>query len=132
MDAASQQTVRNRAGNRCEYCQLPQSATPYLTFHVEHIQAKQHVADDSLDNLALACPDCNRYKGPNLVSLDRNTREIVRLFHPRTDQWSDHFEYQSACLIGRTVVGEATINLLQINSEERIEMRRVLCENHEM
>lgn len=132
MDVASQRAVRRRAGNRCEYCQLPQLATPYLTFHIEHVQAKQHVSDDSLDNLALACPDCNRFKGPNLTSLDSTTREIVRLFHPRVDHWNIHFEYQSSVLIGRTPIGTATIELLQINSEERIEMRRTLFANGEM
>lgn len=132
MDVTSQRIVRRRAGNRCEYCQLPQFATPYLTFHIEHIQAKQHVTDDSLENLALACPDCNRFKGPNLASLDSTTRKIVRLFHSRTDQWNVHFEYQSTVLVGRTPIGTATIELLQINSEERIEMRRTLFANGEM
>jgi hypothetical protein len=59
MDEIIRQRVRGRAGNRCEYCRLPQDAAPHLVFHVEHILAQQHVLDDSLDNLALACPDCN-------------------------------------------------------------------------
>ncbi len=120
MDVATQRTVRNRARNQCEYCQLPQTATPFLTFHVEHIQAKQHVSEDSLDNLALAFPDCNRFKGPNLTSLSSITRKIIRLFHPRNDQWSEHFEYESSVLVGLRPIGEATIDLLQINSDEQM------------
>ncbi|MCF7959956.1 MAG: HNH endonuclease [Pirellula sp.] len=50
--------------------------------------------DDSIDNLALACPDCNRQKGPNLATLDPATREIVLLFHPRKDEWNYHFEFE--------------------------------------
>jgi hypothetical protein len=56
MDAATRRLVRQRAQDRCEYCRMPQSAAPFLTFHVEHIQARQHIKDDSPDNLALACP----------------------------------------------------------------------------
>lgn len=55
MDAVTRQFVRNRAGHRCEYCRLPQASAPFVSFHLEHIEAQQHVADDSIDNLALAC-----------------------------------------------------------------------------
>lgn len=126
MDAALRQFVRTRAKQRCEYCRLPQTAAPYLTFHIEHIEAQQHVEDDTPENLAPACPDCNRHKGPNLVTLDSLTREIVPLFHPRRDVWENHFNYNGAILEGQSAVGEATIRLLQINTVERVEMRAEL------
>ncbi len=105
MNAGTRQMVRLRANDRCEYCLLTQSAAPFLTFHVEHIQAQQHVQDDSIENLALACPDCNRHKGPNLTTIDPESRAIVRLCHPRQDRWDSHFEYQGAIIVGRTLVG---------------------------
>jgi hypothetical protein len=126
MDAKLRQFVRQRASHRCEYCQLPQLASPYLSFHIEHIQAQQHVLDDSPANLALACPDCNFHKRPNLTTLDLLSREVVVLFHPRKDRWEDHFEYQGAIIVGRTRIGEATIRLLQMNTGERVEMRSEL------
>ena len=126
MDATTRQLVRRRAKGQCEYCHLPQAAAPFLTFHIEHVQAQQHVEDDSLENLALACPDCNRHNGPNLTTIDPQTRLIVRLFHPRQDEWDSHFEYRAALIVGRTSVGEATIRLLQMNSVERVEMRAEL------
>ena len=126
MDAALRQFVWARAGHRCEYCRLAQAAAPFLTFHLEHVQAQQHVVDDSPDNLAMACPDWNRHKGPNLVTLDALTREIVRLFHPRQHVWEDHFAYIGAILTGRSPIGEATIRLLQVNTVERVEMRAEL------
>lgn len=132
LDAATRRLVRQRAENRCEYCRLPQSAAPFLTFHVEHIEARQHITDDSLDNLALACPDCNRSKGPNLVTLDPDTRALVPLFHPRRDPWDDHFEYHGSHLFGKTSTGMATIRLLQMNSEERVELRTELQAAGEM
>ena len=108
MDASTRQMVRQRANHRCEYCHLPQAAAPMLTFHIEHVHAQQHVVDDSPQNLALACPDCNFHKGPNLTTLDPRTREIVKLFHPRNDIWEAHFEYRGAIILGLTPVGEAT------------------------
>ena len=61
---------------------------------------------------ALACPDCNRYKGPNLTTLDSQTREFVRLFHPRQDNWDDHLAYDGILILGRTTIGKATVSLL--------------------
>ena len=132
MDAAVRQFVRTRAGNRCEYCRLPQVAAPFLTFHIEHVQAQQHVTDDSTDNLALACPDCNRYKGPNLTTINPLAGKVIRLFHPRIDMWESHFEFRGAVIVGRTDIGAATARLLQMNNEERIRVRAELLANREM
>ena len=53
-------TVRERAGERCEYCRIPQFALP-LPFQMDHIMAEQHEGESVPENLALACPHCNRY-----------------------------------------------------------------------
>ena len=131
MDAALRRTVRERAGHRCEYCRLRRSEAPFLTFHVEHVTAKQHVDDDSLENLALACPFCNRFKGPNLTTVDPTSRQIVRLFNPREDEWDDHFDFDGAFIVGLSPVGTATVRLLQMNSRRRVEMRAELLEDDE-
>jgi 5-methylcytosine-specific restriction endonuclease McrA len=55
MDAATRKLVRQRAEGRCEYCRLPQSAQPFVAFHLEHIIAKQHGGSDASDNLCIAC-----------------------------------------------------------------------------
>ena len=89
-DSDSRAVVVNRAGDRCEYCHLPQEGYE-ATFHVEHIYAQQHITDDRPQNLALSCPKCNRKNGPNLSGLDPLTRSIVPLFHPRRDKWTEHF-----------------------------------------
>jgi len=123
IDAATRRFVRERAGNCCEYCRLPQSAASFLTFHVEHIQATQHIQDDSPSNLCLACPHCNLNKGPNLSSLNPDTRETVDLFHPRKQSWDDHFRLDGARIVGKTPTGEATVRLLKMNDDEHLEIR---------
>ncbi len=43
------------------------------------------------------------------------TGEIVEPFHPRRDQWGDRFQWDGADLIGKTAIGQATIQVLAIN-----------------
>lgn len=123
IDAATRTLVRERAGNACEYCQLPQEATPYATFHVEHVIARQHRGDDHPSNLALSCHHCNAHKGPNLSGIDPETDVIVALFHPRRDTWSDHFRRGGARIEGRTPTGRVTVEVLAMNEPEWVELR---------
>jgi hypothetical protein len=51
MDEQLRQTVRERAGYRCEYCCLPQDAEPFFAYHVEHIVARQHGGGDDSGGL---------------------------------------------------------------------------------
>jgi hypothetical protein len=81
------QLVRERAGQRCEYCRLPDFAAPASTFHVEHVIARQHGGTDALENCCWSCHRCNLHKGPNLSGRDPFTRNVVRLFDPRRQAW---------------------------------------------
>ena len=92
MDDATRRRVRSRAGDRCEYCGLPQDAVPLVTFHIEHVTPKQHGGTDDPANLALACYHCNLHKGPNLAGIDPDTGERTPLYDPRRQRWDDHFE----------------------------------------
>ena len=125
MDQAIRQFVRERAKDRCEYCQLPQHAVDG-TFHVEHIIAKQHGGKDDLFNLAWCCDRCNFSKGPNLACIDAKTDQVVLLFHPRRDVWSDHFALQGPLIVGLTPTGRAVVSLLQMNAPRRRNLRSLL------
>ncbi len=85
MEAASRRVVRERAGNLCEYCRLPQGSYD-LTFHVEHIVARQHQVDDAISNLALACDQCNLHKGTNLVTIEQESGQQVRLLQMNSER----------------------------------------------
>lgn len=127
MDAATSRFVRQRALQRCEYCALPQLYHG-LRFHVEHIRARQHHGDDDAGNLALACPDCNLLKGPNLSAVDPLTQEVVRIFDPRAQRWDEHFFWEGIRIEGSTPIGRATVELLQLNTSDRLRVRELMHE----
>jgi hypothetical protein len=124
MDEETKSFVRSRAIDRCEYCRIHQRIYPDFTFHIEHIVARQHGGRDEADNLALACHLCNKKKGPNLSGVDPDTGVLTRLFHPRTDQWNEHFRAaENGHIMGLTDVGRTTVQLLDMNSEIRTRIR---------
>ncbi len=119
--------VRARAAGRCEYCQLPELYSS-TRFQIDHIIAQSHEGDDDETNLAWSCTPCNLSKGPNVGSIDFETGVFTRLFNPRLDIWQDHFGWHGAVLIGTTLLGRATVKVLQVNRPKRIEARRILIE----
>lgn len=123
MDARRRAQVRERAENRCEYCQLHQDDSPLANLHIEHIIPRVHGGNDELDNLALACIDCNLHKGPNLTGFDPSTGTLCELFHPRRQRWTDHFEWVGTHILGKTAIGRTTIQVLQMNSEDQLALR---------
>ena len=127
MDSALRELLRRRAGERCEYCHLPQEFSE-LRFHIEHITPRRHGGTEALENLALACPECNLAKGPNLAGLPPGGRKIVRLFHPRSDTWSQHFRCDGARISGKTPIGRATVVLLRMNDPDRLRVRSLLLD----
>jgi 5-methylcytosine-specific restriction endonuclease McrA len=123
VDEATRALVRDRAGNRCEYCQLHQDDSPLATLHIEHVIAKKHGGSDDSANLALACIDCNLHKGPNLTGIDPETEKITPLFHPRRERWDDHFEWRGPEIIGKTATGRTTVRVLDVNSDDQLTLR---------
>ena len=125
MDAGTRRFVRERAGERCEYCRLHQRNSELL-HHIEHVVARQHGGLDDVGNLALACHRCNLHKGPNLSGIDPLTGGVEVLFHPRGDRWADHFAFRGASVEGLTRSGRATVEVLDLNDARRLDLRQEL------
>lgn len=111
---ALKQLVRTRAYNRCEYCHLAQAGQA-ATFHIDHIIPVTQAGATSADNLALACVSCSLRKAAKLRAIDPLSQQEVRLYHPRQEDWTDHFTWDGVTLIGQTPTGRATIEALQMN-----------------
>jgi hypothetical protein len=125
MEEALADFVRQRAGDSCEYCRLPQTFSS-TRFQIDHIIAEQHGGTTAVSNLALACLADNNHKGPNLAGIDPRTGKRVWLFNPRRQKWSRHFRWQGPILVGRTAVGRATVAVLAINLPHRVAQRAAL------
>lgn len=114
-----------RAGGRCEYCQLPEAVSD-LPFHIDHIIAEKHRGQTVLENLTWACFSCNMHKGSNIAGIDPVTDEVVRLFRPHADIWTDHFSWHGAWLHGLTSIGRTTIAVLEMNDPDTLLLREFL------
>lgn len=119
------QIVAGRANYVCEYC-LVAEEDAYFGFQVEHIISRKHGGSSALDNLALACVFCNRYKGSDIASLIPTTSQLVRFYNPRTDRWREHFRAHGAVIEPLTEIGEATVRILRINHDDQILEREVM------
>lgn len=117
--------VVERADERCEYCRYPQRAA-LLAFETEHIIAEKHGGTTTADNLALACPFCNRAKGTDLGSIDQETAALTPFYDPRSHVWEEHFRLEGAEIAPLTAEGRVTVTILQMNHPDRIEERKWL------
>ncbi len=122
---ALRKQVFERAKGCCEYCLLPESTT-FAPHEIDHIIAEKHHGQTVPDNLALSCSLCNKYKGSDLASIDIDTQTIVPLYHPRQNQWQEHFGISEGEIIALTSIGGVTIRLLQLNRRDRVEERQLL------
>jgi hypothetical protein len=123
INADLRRLVLERANLCCEYCMMP-SCVAFIPHEVDHVIAEKHGGKTEAINLAYSCWRCNRHKGSDLGSFDPQTGEFSFLFQPRMQVWSEHFEIVGGSILGRTMEGRTTANLLQFNRADRIAERQ--------
>ncbi|WP_448265874.1 HNH endonuclease [Nostoc sp. DSM 114159] len=118
--------IAGRANHRCEYCQAPEVVFNF-PFEVEHIIPISRQGANNKANLALACRSCNLRKGTRISGTLPDSNTEVRLFHPRENQWSEHFQVdvESGKIRGMTPVGEVTVEYLAMNSPAQVAARQL-------
>lgn len=126
VSANLRQLVRQRARTLCEYCRLAEEDA-FFAHEPDHIIAEKHGGQTIVENLALSCFDCNRFKGSDIASLDLATGKLVPLFNPRTDRWGQHFQVVGGRILALTAVGRATERLLKFNLPARVRIRAALA-----
>jgi hypothetical protein len=118
--------VRERANGCCEYCLLSEERA-FFPHEPDHIIAIKHGGTNAIDNSALACFDCNRFKGSDIASIDPDSGQLVSLFNPRTHEWSDHFRIEGGYIRPFTAMARVTERLLRLNQASRVDVRRILA-----
>lgn len=114
---AVRQHVAAEARQRCGYCQT-QELVIGMPLEIEHIIPEALGGSSEAENLWLACPRCNRFKGVQTHAIDAQTGQRVPLFNPRTEPWVEHFIWEQNGFIigGLSAAGRATISALQMNN----------------
>lgn len=121
---AIRQRVRQRAGNRCEYC-LSHQDYVMGRLQIDHVIPRAKGGSDTDDNLCLACELCNQYKWTKTQGLDPQSGETVVLFHPRQQKWHEHFTWSEdgTEIIGLTAYGRATVVAFKLNNSIAVTVR---------
>jgi hypothetical protein len=123
--AAIRRQVRERVYGYCEYCLLMEDDA-FFPHEPDHIIAVKHGGMSTLENLAWACFDCNRFKGSDIASLDAVSGGLIPLFNPRIHSWHEHFQLVGAQILPLTPIGRVTTALLKFNLPQRVEVRETL------
>ncbi len=118
--------VAAQAQHRCGYC-LTEEAIVGYEMDIDHLLPEALGGQTVEENLWLACNRCNEHKGDRVKAVDPQTGEVVPLFNPRTQAWSEHFAWTAAGdeIVGRTPIGRATVEALQLNRQVLVKARRV-------
>jgi hypothetical protein len=117
--------VRRDARNRCGYC-LAHQRHVLVWLALEHIHPRAKGGRTIRENLWLACPYCNTFKGSQTHSTDPITKRKVLLFNPRAQSWKRHFKFgeDQATILGKTACGRATVEALNLNFEMALDTRK--------
>ncbi|MCB0182859.1 MAG: HNH endonuclease [Caldilineaceae bacterium] len=124
ISAQLRRLVAQRANLLCEYCLIHDDDT-YWGCQIDHIVSEKHGGATTAENLAHACPFCNRNKGSDVGSFTQDG-QLVRLFNPRIDWWTDHFRLDGVAIIPQSDIGEVTARIFGFNQVDRLLERQEL------
>ena len=98
------------------------------SFSTEHIVPLSKGGETKPENLAFACQGCNAHKYNKVEGIDLVTENSVALFHPRRQEWKDHFKWSAdfASIIMVIPSGRATVEALKLNRKGLVNLRKVL------
>lgn len=124
--------VFGRAKRFCEYCLSPEKYSS-STFEIEHILPVSKDGETVLENLALSCSSCNKFKSHRTEAADLETNQKVSLFNPRRDIWEKHFKWSAdfTNIIGLSATGRATVQALKLNRKNLQNLRELLFSSGE-
>ncbi len=118
------QRIVEQAQNRCGYC-LGEQRYVFAPLEIDHLRPTAKGGTDDEENLWLACPLCNAYKGTQTQGIDSLSQRKVPLFNPRRQSWKRHFRLANGIeIVGKTAIGRATVIALQMNNRLAMTVRQ--------
>ena len=116
--------VRRRASQRCEYC-LIHEYTQAAAFHIDHCIPINKGGAAEVNNLALACPHCDRQKWDSTHGRDLISNQNAPIFRPRIESWNNHFCFEGFVVVGISPTGRVTVELLKLNHPPKVRIRQI-------
>ncbi len=109
--------IRAADRQRCCYC-LTTEANSGIPMTFDHILPVSKGGETSFENLCLACRSCNEFKSDITEAADPVTDEIVPLYNPRTERWTEHFYWSEdgTKIEAKTAIARVTIFTLRMNN----------------
>ena len=116
ISASLRQQIRAADRERCCYC-LTTELNSGIRLALDHVYPRSQGGATTFENVCLACRACNEFKSDTVNAIDLETGDLVRLFHPRTQVWHEHFEWvlEGTEVRGKTASGRVTVMALQMN-----------------
>ena len=110
---------------RCCYC-LTQEINSGISLSFEHVLPQSKGGKNTFENICLACRSCNEFKASAIGGTDLLTGQDVTLFNPRSQEWTDHFEWSKdgTRVEGLTAIGRVTVRQLRMNRAAIVVTRR--------
>ena len=123
--AALYHLIAERDRHRCAYC-LTTEENCGLQMRVDDIIPEAVGGMSTADNLCLACFSCNIHKAAQQSGADPATGDVVSLFQPLCQKWTEHFAWNDgdSQIIGLTPCGRATVAALHMNNPIMVRARR--------
>lgn len=109
---------------RCAYCHSLEALLG-IPLEADHIIPTARKGRTVLANLCQCCRVCNGHKADRVQARDPLTGRLVKLFHPRRQNWASHFRWgeDGTKIIGLTATGRATVAALQMNNDLIVNLR---------
>lgn len=125
ISVAVRRQITERDGERCAYCRSPMIVG--IPMVIEHIVPLTGGGSSEIENLCLSCYRCNEFKGPRTEITDSQSGQTTALFHPRQQQWRDHFTWdeEGDVVSDLTASGRVTIEMLHLNNDWIVQARRI-------
>jgi len=119
--------IFKRAKGLCEYCQSPEHYS-ISTFEIEHIMPISKGGETILENLALSCSGCDKFKSDRIFAFDSQSQTEIPIYNPRKNIWSKHFAWNEDFteIIELTAKGRVTIKALKLNRKNVVNLRKLL------
>jgi HNH endonuclease len=108
--------VAQQARHRCGCC-LTSAAIVGMPMEIDHLIPEALGGETDEESLWLAGPLCNGHKADRIAFMDAVTGEVIRLFDPRRQVWSQHLAWTAdgVFIVGLTPAGRATVAGLNMN-----------------